>query len=131
MLPLVLDEDVAEVPVLTRRTSPAAPPRRHSKAGISPENTVFVSLCFEGPDVYSTAGGLGTRVTALTETLADLGYDTHLIFVGDPNQPSSDNRMDGRLHLMRWSQRISAHDRHGVYDGEEHKLFDYSDSVPR
>ena len=104
----------------------------HTRTGsISPENTVFVSLCFEGPDVYSTAGGLGTRVTALTETLADLGYDTHLIFVGDPNQPGSEQRVDGKLHLMRWSQGISAHYPHGVYDGEEHKLFDYSDSVPR
>ena len=36
---------------------------------ISPENTLFVMLCFEGPDVYSTAGGLGTRVTELSEAL--------------------------------------------------------------
>src|SRR6266487_279371 len=33
---------------------------------ISPNNTMFVPLCFEVPDVYSPAGGLGTRVTELS-----------------------------------------------------------------
>ena len=56
---------------------------------ISPENTVFVSLCFEGPDIYSMAGGLGTRVTEFTESLANVGYETHLIFVGDPTKPAT------------------------------------------
>ena len=65
------------------------------RQGISPENTVFVSLCFEGPDVYSTAGGLGTRVTEFTESLAELGYDTHLVFVGDPNLPGAEERVNG------------------------------------
>src|SRR5258707_10977667 len=32
--------------------------RAHHNGAISPTNTVFVSLCFEGPDVYSMAGGL-------------------------------------------------------------------------
>src|SRR5581483_885321 len=50
---------------------------------ISPANTLFVLLCFEGPDVYSTAGGLGTRVSELSEALAAQGYETHLIFIGD------------------------------------------------
>ncbi len=133
MLPLVeeVEDDIRLAPAPARRRASSAPPLRRSRAGISPENAVFVSLCFEGPDVYSTAGGLGTRVTALTETLADLGYETHLIFVGDPDEPGSERRMDGRLHLVRWCQRISAHYPHGVYDGEEHKLFDFSDSVPR
>lgn len=98
--------------------------------GISPENTVFVSLCFEGPDVYSTAGGLGTRVTEFTESLAGLGYETHLIFVGDPNKPAVERLVNGKLQLKRWSQWISRYYPNGVYDGEEHKLYDYNDSVP-
>ena len=32
---------------------------------IDPSNTVFALLCFEGPDPYSMAGGLGVRVTEL------------------------------------------------------------------
>ena len=100
------------------------------RQGISPENTVFVSLCFEGPDVYSTAGGLGTRVTEFTESLAELGYDTHLVFVGDPNLPGAEERVNGKLHLRRWCQWISAHHPNGVYDGEERKLYDYNETVP-
>ncbi|HEY7983953.1 MAG TPA: glycosyltransferase [Ktedonobacterales bacterium] len=107
---------------------PAAPARR---AGvIAPENTVFVSLCFEGPDVYSTAGGLGTRVTEFTEALAELGYETHLIFVGDPSKPGVETLVNGKLHLVRWSQWISKYYPNGVYDGEEQKLYDYNDTVP-
>ena len=29
------------------------------EGAVSPENTLFVLLCFEGPDVYSTAGDWG------------------------------------------------------------------------
>src|SRR5947209_16762240 len=97
---------------------------------ISPENTLFVRLCVEGPDVYSTAGGLGTRVTELSEALAMQGYTTHLIFIGDPSQPSVETRVDGRLILKRWAQCVSAHHLNGVYDGEEQKLLDYNESVP-
>ncbi len=97
---------------------------------ISPDNTMFVLLCFEGPDVYSTAGGLGTRVTELSEALAAQGYTTHLIFIGDPYKPGVETRLDGRLILERWSQWISKYYPHGVYDGEEQKLFDYNESVP-
>ena len=110
-------------------TAPQTPPALPH--GISPENTVFVSLCFEGPDVYSTAGGLGTRVAEFTEALASLGYQTHLIFVGDPNKPAVEERVGGRLHIERWGQWISKYYPNGVYDGEEGKLNDYNDSVPR
>src|SRR5690242_12560836 len=51
-------------------TPPAAPLVQETQAhtgSISPANAVFVSVCFEGPDIYSTAGGLGTRVTELCE----------------------------------------------------------------
>ncbi len=97
---------------------------------ITPQNTLFVLLCFEGPDVYSTAGGLGTRVTELSEALATQGYTTHLIFIGDPTKPGVETRVDGRLILKRWSQWISSYHPNGVYDGEERKLFDYNESVP-
>ena len=97
---------------------------------ISPANTIFVMLCFEGPDVYSTAGGLGTRVTELSEALATQGYTTHLIFIGDPHEPSVETRIDGHLILKRWSQWVSKYYPHGVYDGEEQKLYDYNESVP-
>ncbi len=97
---------------------------------ISPENTMFVLLCFEGPDVYSTAGGLGTRITELSEALATQGYTTHLIFIGDPYKPSTELRVDGRLVLKRWSQWVSKYYPNGVYDGEEQKLYDYNESVP-
>jgi glycosyltransferase involved in cell wall biosynthesis len=97
---------------------------------ISPENTLFVMLCFEGPDVYSTAGGLGTRVTELSEALATQGYMTHLFFIGDPTKPATETRIDGRLILKRWSQWVSKYYLNGVYDGEEQKLYDFNDSVP-
>ena len=97
---------------------------------ISPANTLFVLLCFEGPDVYSTAGGLGTRVSELSEALATQGYTTHLIYIGDPYKPSVEYRVDGRLILKRWSQWVSKYYPNGVYDGEEPKLYDYNESVP-
>jgi glycosyltransferase involved in cell wall biosynthesis len=97
---------------------------------ISPNNTLFVLLSFEGPDVYSTAGGLGTRVTELSEALAAQGYTTHLIFIGDPTKPSVESRVDGHLVLERWSQWVSKYYLNGVYDGEEEKLYDFSESVP-
>jgi glycosyltransferase involved in cell wall biosynthesis len=97
---------------------------------ISPENTLFVLLSFEGPDVYSTAGGLGTRVSELSEALAAQGYTTHLIFIGDPYKPGTELRAGGRLILKRWSQWVSKYYLNGVYDGEEQKLYDYNESVP-
>jgi len=51
---------------------------------ISPDNTEFVILCFEGPDRYSIAGGLGIRIQNLSSTLAKMGFWTHLFFIGDP-----------------------------------------------
>lgn len=97
---------------------------------ISPANTIFVMLCFEGPDVYSTAGGLGTRVTELGEALATQGYTTHLIFIGDPFMPSVETRVNGHFILKRWSQWVSKYYPNGVYDGEDRKLYDYNESVP-
>src|SRR5262249_46159505 len=98
---------------------------------ISPENAVFVSVCFEGPDMYSLAGGLGSRVAELTETLARVGYETHLLFVGDPNLPERETHHEGRLHLVRIAQKISKKYPNGVYEGEDEKLTYYTEHVPK
>ena len=45
------------------------------------EPLVFVVLSFEGPDAYARAGGLGARVTELSQTLARASFETHLFFV--------------------------------------------------
>lgn len=95
-----------------------------------PHAVTFCLLSFEGPDRYSLAGGLGVRITHLAETLAERGFETHLIFIGDPHEPGRETRQDGRLTLHRWGQWISAYHPAGVYDGEEGKLVDFNDSVP-
>jgi len=98
--------------------------------GVTPENTIFIVLCFEGPDNYSMAGGLGDRVTSLTNTLAEMGFTVHHIFIGDPGMDGIEFREDGRLILYRWCQWISDSCRGGVYDGEQWKLDDYTKSAP-
>lgn len=97
---------------------------------ISPENTVFVILSFEGPDPYSMAGGLGVRVTHLSETLASLGFPIHFFFVGDPRRAGEEVRHAGRLVLHRWCQWISQYHPGGVYQGDDGKLNDFNDSLP-
>ena len=96
----------------------------------TPDRTVFVLLSFEGPDVYSQAGGLGVRVKGLSRSLAMLGYHTHLYFCGDPDLPGEETHEGGRLHYRRWCQWISAQHRGGVYDGEEGKIRDWNSSLP-
>jgi len=95
-----------------------------------PQRTVFVILSFEGPDVYSQAGGLGVRVKGLSRSLARLGYLTYLYFCGDPDLPGEESQEGGRLQLRRWCQWISAQHRGGVYDGEEGKIRDWNYSLP-
>jgi len=95
-----------------------------------PENTVFVVLSFEGPDVYATAGGLGIRVAQLSQSLAERGFCVHLFFIGDPHRPGYEERCAGRLILHRWCQWISQYHLQGVYDGEEFKLANFYDTVP-
>ena len=97
---------------------------------LDPARTVFVLLSFEGPDVYSQAGGLGVRETGLSRSLARAGYPTYLYFCGDPDLAGEEDHEDGRLHLRRWGQWISAQHRGGVYDGEEGKLRDWNYSLP-
>ena len=95
-----------------------------------PRQTVFVILSFEGPDVYSQAGGLGVRVKGLSRTLAQLGFQTYLYFCGDPDLPAEESHESGRLVYRRWCQWISARHRGGVYDGEEEKIRDWNSSLP-
>jgi glycosyltransferase involved in cell wall biosynthesis len=85
-------------------------------------------LSFEGPDGYSRAGGIASRIDGLTQALADLGFETHLWFVGDPSLPGHESR--GQLHLHRWCQWISRHHPGGVYDGEAGKQSDFAASLP-
>ena len=87
-------------------------------------------LSFEGPDRYSQAGGLGVRVTGLSGSLARAGYVTYLYFCGDPDLPGEEEREGGRLRLRRWCQWISAQHRGGVYEGEEGKIRDWTNSLP-
>ncbi len=95
-----------------------------------PQRTVFVILSFEGPDVYSQAGGLGVRVKGLARTLAQLGFQTYLYFCGDPDLPGEESHESGRLVYRRWCQWISTRHRGGVYDGEEEKIRDWNSSLP-
>lgn len=95
-----------------------------------PSNTTFALLSFEGPDVYSQAGGLGVRARELSRALAELGFETHLYFVGDPDRPSEERFLGGRLIHHRWSQWLSAQYRRGVYEGEDDKIRDWNQSLP-
>jgi glycosyltransferase involved in cell wall biosynthesis len=88
----------------------------------------FHAISFEGPDDYARAGGIASRVSGLTQALADAGFDTHLWFIGDPVLPGHEAR--GRLTLHRWCQWISHHHPGGVYDGEESKRSDFVASLP-
>jgi glycosyltransferase involved in cell wall biosynthesis len=97
---------------------------------MTPENTQFIALSFEGPDIYSLAGGLGVRVTNLSQVLAELGYHVDLIFIGDPRLPGEERRSHGRLVLHRWCQWISEYHPAGVYQGEYEKLHDFNESLP-
>ena len=97
---------------------------------IGTDNTTFVILSFEGIDSYSLAGGLGVRVTHLSHALAKAGYATHLFFVGDPYLKGEEISTGGKLFLHRWCQWISRYHPAGVYQGENGKLKDYTESIP-
>jgi glycosyltransferase involved in cell wall biosynthesis len=88
----------------------------------------FHILSFEGPDEYARAGGIASRITNLTQTLAEEGHNSHLWFIGDPQRPGHETT--GHLTLHRWCQWISDHHPGGVYDGEEWKRADYASSLP-
>ena len=87
-------------------------------------------LSFEGPDAYSRAGGLASRVSGLASALAEEGFETHLFYIGAPELPGDETQCAGRLHLHRWCQWISSYHPGGVYDGEQTKLDDWNASLP-
>ena len=101
------------------------------RMSFTPDDLEFVFLSFEGPDQpYAQAGGLGVRVTHLTQALARNGFQTHLVFVGDPALPATEARENDCLQLHRWCQWISASHPEGAYADEIAKVHDYQDSVP-
>jgi glycosyltransferase involved in cell wall biosynthesis len=67
-------------------------------------------------------------VHGLSDTLAQQGFATHLVFVGDPALPAVESH--GKLVLHRWGQWISAYHPAGVYDGEWGKVADLNASLP-
>jgi glycosyltransferase involved in cell wall biosynthesis len=97
---------------------------------ISPATADIAIVSFEGPDPYSTVGGLATRVSDLGPVLVERGYAVTHLFVGDPELPHIEDRLDGKLRLVRWSQWISRYHRKDVYDGEWGKWRDFSASAP-
>jgi len=110
--------------------SPLFNPARDFLPALTPDDTEFVVLSFEGPDPYCRAGGLGVRVTELPRAIAARGFDTHLYFVGDPEADPIEQVDDSPLYYHRWSQWISKHHPSGVYDGEQGKLIDFRRSIP-
>jgi glycosyltransferase involved in cell wall biosynthesis len=88
----------------------------------------FQILSFEGPDAYSRAGGLATRVEGLADSIVAQGFDTHLWYVGAPDLPGHEQH--GRLHLHRWCQWLSRNSPGGVYEDETEKVADYAASLP-
>ena len=124
----------ATLPAPKQRTlEPRAPslPEAGILPRFTPENTEFVVLSFEGPDPYARAGGLGIRVTELTRSLAEHGFETHLYFVGDPEAPPVETVAGLPLQYHRWCQWLSRYHPRGVYDGEQAKVADFRASLPQ
>ncbi|MBD5635309.1 MAG: glycosyltransferase [Candidatus Eremiobacteraeota bacterium] len=90
---------------------------------------IAVLLSFEGPDRYSSVGGLGTRETSFARALGEADVATTLVFVGDPALPDVEEFVPN-VTLRRWSQWLSAYHPRNVYDGEESKVADFTASVP-
>lgn len=96
----------------------------------SPQEEFFTLVSFEGPDGYSTCGGLAERVTRLAARLASHGFETHLFFLGAPGLPPNERIRSSRLTLHRWAQWLSASHPGGVLDGEWARLREMADSLP-
>ena len=107
---------------------PASSVFSQSAPSLDASRTLFIVISFEGPDRWSQAGGLGVRVTGLADSLAVLGHEVHVFFIGDPERPGEEVYNGVQLH--RWSQWLSRHFHAGVYDGEEEKRNDLTASLP-
>jgi glycosyltransferase involved in cell wall biosynthesis len=59
-----------------------------------------------------------------------MGFPTHLFFVGDPKGKGEETIDSGPLTLHRWCQWISEYHPNGVYQGENDKVNDFSESIP-
>ena len=55
----------------------------------------FLVLSFEGCDPYACADGLASRINGLVHALAEVDYETHLRFVGDPQRSELYGGPDG------------------------------------
>ena len=97
---------------------------------ITPSTTDVAIVSFEGPDRYSTVGGLATRVTDLAPALVGRGYAVTHLFIGDPSLPHEERSPDGPFRLVRWGQWISRYHPRNVYDGEWGKWRDLSNNGP-
>src|SRR3954453_7249842 len=87
-----------------RLQPPPLAPGVEALPSLTPDDTEFVVLSFEGPDPYCRAGGLGVRATELAKALAERGFTTHFYFVGDP-AAAGEERVPGLpLAYHRWSQ---------------------------
>ncbi len=95
---------------------------------VSPATADIAIVSFEGPDRYSTVGGLATRVSDLVPALVERGYSVTHVFVGDPSLPREERR--GGARLVRWGQWISRYHQLNAYDGEWGKWRDLSDNGP-
>lgn len=85
-------------------------------------------VSFEGPDQYSQAGGLGVRARELCRALAQHGFATTLVFVGDPTRPMQEE--DAGVCLVRWGQQLSRRYPSGVYEGEHEKMAELNRTLP-
>jgi hypothetical protein len=96
---------------------------------VNPGNNLVCLVSFEGPDDYARVGGLAERVARVAGELADAGYETHLVYFGDPQRPSV-QRIDGHLTVHRWAQQLSARHPGGVYAAEDARRAELAGSLP-
>lgn len=95
---------------------------------ISPNNTTFVLLSFEGPDKYSLVGGLGTRVSELSNIIDFNGFENHIFFIGAPYMPEVSKIKN--TWRRRFCRRISMKYPDNVYSGELEKLDEWNKTAP-
>lgn len=96
---------------------------------MNPGANLLCLVSFEGPDDYARVGGLAERISSVTDELAEAGYETHLVYFGDPRLPAV-QRLDGHLTLHRWAQQLSARHPCGVYEAEDERRAALAASLP-